>query len=75
MASRGESGRFAGYHAAGVLTFAEREALELRFAGGLEREPVLSWSQVGLALGISRAAARDRVRNGLRKIAAAEEAA
>jgi predicted DNA-binding protein (UPF0251 family) len=57
------------YYAAGVITFREMEALELRFVSGL------SWRQVGLVLGIARASARDRVVSGLRKVAAFEGSA
>lgn len=56
----------ADYHALGVITFAEREALELRFTTGL------SYREAGAILRIQRWSVRDRVKSGLAKIAAYE---
>jgi predicted DNA-binding protein (UPF0251 family) len=54
------------YHAAGVITRAEREALELVGAGFSQRS-------AAKVLGVSRSAVRARVENAGRKIAAFEE--
>jgi predicted DNA-binding protein (UPF0251 family) len=56
------------YHANGVITKAEAEALELQAAG-------LSQRQAALALRLSRAGYRARIENARRKIADAERTA
>lgn len=55
--------RLRGYHAAGVITFREFDAMRLRF--GPEQ---MSWTEIGVALRVSRATARERVARGLQKI-------
>lgn len=51
-----------------VCTRAELDALKLWDAG-------YGYARLGAALGISRSAARDRIKNGMRKIAAGLEGA
>jgi hypothetical protein len=57
------------YAATGTITNLEKQALELRFPDWPHTGRCLSTREITLALGVSRTTIRDRITNGLRKIA------
>lgn len=63
------------YHDLDVLTALEYETLALRFPDWPSTDRKISTRVVMLATRVSRTTVRDRIANGLRKIAAYEERA